>query len=78
MEIKEPVFRVIVKPKAPESRIAGFDREKNAYIVSVRSRPEGNKANIELLKLLSKATGKRLRIKSGFSSREKIIEAVNQ
>jgi uncharacterized protein (TIGR00251 family) len=74
MELKEGIFKVIITPNSGENKIIGFDNAKNAYLIKIKARPEENKANIELIKFLSKSTGKKARIKSGLRSREKIIE----
>jgi uncharacterized protein (TIGR00251 family) len=42
--------------------------------IRLASAPEGNKANIELMKELGKATGRAVRILSGLSSRRKRLE----
>lgn len=42
--------------------------------VFLKSRPEGNRANIELVKELSRALGKPVRIARGLSSRHKTLE----
>lgn len=73
MEIKEPVFKVIIKPNSSTNEVIGFDKEKNAYIIKIRAKPENNKANVELVKFLSKVLGKKVKIKSGLRSREKVI-----
>jgi len=69
-------FKVIVKPNSKENKVEGFDTERKAYRISIKAKPEDNKANIELIKFLSKALKKKVRIISGLKSREKIIEAV--
>jgi len=73
MEIKESSFKVIIKPNSKSSEIIGFDEDKDAYMIKIKARPENNKANIELIRFLSKALGKSVKIRSGFKSREKII-----
>ncbi len=75
MEIKEEIFKVIVKPNSRKNEIVGYDEEKQAYIISIKEKAEDNKANIELVKFLSKTLGRKARIKSGLKSREKIIVA---
>ncbi len=70
------IFAVIVKPNSSKTGILGFDRDKNAHMISVAAPASGNKANRELLKFLSRITGRRARIKSGLGSRKKIIELV--
>ncbi|MBI2655056.1 DUF167 domain-containing protein [Candidatus Woesearchaeota archaeon] len=75
MEIKEAKFKVIVKPGSRENKIEGFDSNRKAYIISIRAKPEDNKANIEIVKFLSKRLKKKVRIASGFRSKEKFIKA---
>ena len=75
MYIKESKFKIIVKTKAKENKIEGFDINKNAYIISIKAKPEDNKANFEIIKFLSKQLKKKVRIASGLKFKEKIIEA---
>ncbi len=75
MKIKSIRFNVIAKPSSKENNIH-FDKERNAYIVQVKAKPEDNKANIEIIRFLSKLTKKRARIVSGLKSKEKIVELV--
>ena len=75
MDIKEPTFRVVVKPHARQNAITGFDAQRNAYLVSIKAEPRDNKANIALVKFLSRELHKTVTIKSGFTVKEKIIEA---
>lgn len=74
MEILAKKFKVIVSANSKRNEITSFDEAKNAYRVSIKARAEDNKANIELMKFLSKTTKKKARIVSGLRSREKIIE----
>ncbi|MEK6949975.1 MAG: DUF167 domain-containing protein [Nanoarchaeota archaeon] len=74
MEVKEKIFKVIVKPNSKKNEFIGFDEGKQAYIISIKEKAEDNKANIELIRFLSKILGRKARIKSGLKSREKIIE----
>ena len=77
MQIKESKFKAIVKPNSGENKVIDFDKDKNAYIIKIKSRAEDNKANIELIKFLSKLLKKKARIASGLRSREKIIQVLN-
>ena len=61
---------VRVKPNANENSIALKD---GVYHVSISEPADKNKANIELIKFLSKELGCKVRIVSGLRSREKII-----
>lgn len=74
MDIPGKKFKIITKPNSAKNEIVGFDSEKQAYIVNIKAKPEGNKANIEVIKFLSKILKKKVRIASGFKSREKFIE----
>jgi len=76
MEIKESTFKVIIKPNSQKNKIIGYYSKKKAYKVDIKEKAEDNKANKELIRYLSKLFGKRAKIKSGFKSREKIIEIV--
>jgi uncharacterized protein (TIGR00251 family) len=46
----------------------------NPVVVKVRKPPEGGRANLALVKLLSKHFNARVKIISGFSSRRKLVE----
>ena len=76
MNIQSQKFRIIVKPNSKENKIVGFDKERNAYRISIKAKPEDNKANIEGIKFLSKSLKKMVKIVSGLKSREKIIEVI--
>ena len=74
MEIKEKIFKVVIKPDSSINEIVGFNKNKNAYIIKIKAKPENNKANLELMRFLSKISGERVKIKAGFKSREKLVE----
>lgn len=76
MQIKESKFKVIIKPNSAKNEIVGFDDYKKAYIIKIKEKAEDNKANEELIKFLSKILRKRVKIKSGFKSKEKLIETL--
>lgn len=67
-------FKIIVKTNARENKIICFDTEKNAWKIEITEAPEKNKANIAIIKFLSKQFGKKVRIISGLKSKEKILE----
>ena len=75
MEIKESIFKAIIKPNSANNEITGFNKDKEAYLIKIKARAEDNKVNIELIKFLSKALGKKVKIKSGLKSKVKVIEA---
>ena len=64
-------IKVRVKPNSGKS---GVVRGGEKYLVFLKSSPEENKANIELVKLLSKYLKKKVEIKSGLKSKIKILE----
>lgn len=71
-------FKVLIKPNSLKNEIIGYDDGKKAYKIGIKEKAEDNKANKELIKFLSKLTGKRARIKSGLKSREKLIELMDK
>ena len=64
-------IKVKVKPSSGRQEVIEKEGELFVYLKSI---PEDGKANVELLKLLRKHFGKEVRIKSGFGSRNKIVE----
>jgi uncharacterized protein (TIGR00251 family) len=71
------IIRVKVKPNSPEQSI---EKTGETYMVKLKSTPSKlgrGKANLELIKLLTKYFGYEVRIKSGFNSRHKIIELID-
>ncbi|MBL7054220.1 DUF167 domain-containing protein [Candidatus Woesearchaeota archaeon] len=74
MEIKENVFKIIVKPNSVKNEIVRFDKEKGAYRVNIKEKPENNKANIEVIKFFSKLLKKRVKIIKGLKSKEKVLK----
>ena len=60
-----------VKPKSGRSEIV---EEDGKYIAFLKSEPEKGKANLELVKLAKKHFKKDVRIVSGFTSKNKVIE----
>lgn len=70
-------FKIIVKPNSRENTVMGFDEGRNAYLISIKARPEDNKANIEAIKFLSRLLKKKVKIASGLKSREKLVEVLD-
>ncbi len=69
------IIKVMVKPHSPNPRIEPFG--DNNFLVYVSSEAEKNEANIELIKMLSKHFGvpwKNIQIKSGLTSKNKLVE----
>lgn len=61
---------VIVKPNAKENTITKID---NIYKVTIKAMPKEGKANLELVKFLSRYFKKRAGIISGLRSKKKLI-----
>lgn len=74
MEINESIFKAIVKTGSRENKILGFDPVKKAYKIELKAKPIEGEANKELIKFLSKELRKQVRIKTGFTNKEKLIE----
>ena len=73
-EIKQGVIKVILKPNSSKNKIKEFDSERNAYKIDIKSPAQDNKANIELVKFLSRLLKKDVKIIKGFKSKEKLIK----
>lgn len=58
----------------PNSSREKIEETNDALEVWIREKPENNKANLALTKLLKKHFKKDVKIKSGFASRNKIVE----
>lgn len=65
------IIRVKVKPNSSKQSV---EKIKEEYIVQLKSCARKGRANLELVKFLKKYFGKEVRIKSGLSSRHKIVE----
>ena len=63
---------VIVKPNARKTEI--LEHSSSHFKIAVKATPEKNKANIELLKFLKKHLKQQVSIKSGLTSKKKILE----
>ncbi|MCF7859904.1 MAG: DUF167 domain-containing protein [Candidatus Cloacimonetes bacterium] len=70
-ETTAKLINVKVKPNCTSSRIVS--QREDLYIVELSAPPLDNKANLALVKLLSKHFGCRVRIKSGLNSKNKRV-----
>jgi uncharacterized protein (TIGR00251 family) len=66
------IIDVKVKPESGKQEIENVDGSN--YKISLKSKPEDNKANIELIKLLKKHFGSNIKIIKGLRNRNKIVE----
>ncbi|MFC1682343.1 DUF167 domain-containing protein [Nanoarchaeota archaeon] len=72
-------LQIRVKPNSKEQSVEKVKIDKDGeseeiYYVKLKSPADEGQANMELIKLLSKHFGKEVRIKSGFRSRNKVVE----
>ena len=74
--IKDNKLRVIVKPNSSRTEILEYNKDKQAVVIAVKAPADKNKANLELIKFLSKQLKRKVRIKSGLTSKEKVISVV--
>ena len=66
------IISVNVKTNQKHSSVS-FYEEKKSYVVCVKAPPENNRANVEVIKLMSKHLGKKAKIFSGLTSKKKLI-----
>jgi uncharacterized protein len=69
------IIKVIVKTRSPNPRIEYLENGK--FLVYVSAEPEKNEANTEVISMLSKHFNvhwKNIKIKSGLTSKNKLIE----
>jgi uncharacterized protein YggU (UPF0235/DUF167 family) len=71
------IVKVMVKPRSANPRVEDFGGGN--FLIYVSSEPEKNEANMEVISLLSKHFGvpwKNIKIKSGMTSKNKLIEVI--
>lgn len=69
------IINVKIKPRSSKQKVESFGAGR--YLIYLKSEPEQNKANIELINLLSKYFGipvGRIKIKTGMTDKDKMIE----
>ena len=71
--IPDKQFKVIVKTRAKKNSFDGYDPEKKAYKISITAVPDGYAANKEIIRFLTKLLKRKVCIKSGLRSKEKMI-----
>jgi len=71
--IIDGTLKILVKPGKRENRIIGYDPERGAVIVEIRTQAQENKANLEVIRFFSKILKRKAIIKSGFRSKEKTL-----
>jgi uncharacterized protein (TIGR00251 family) len=68
-------YTVHVKTNAPKTQIV-FQSDDTLH-VTLKQAPQNNKANLALIRLLSKHFGKPIRIISGHTTKRKMIEVMD-
>lgn len=71
--ITDNSLKVLVKPGKKNNYVLGYDYEKKVLVVEIKAPAQDNKANKELVKFLSKLLKKRVKIKSGHTSKIKTL-----
>ncbi|MBS3115278.1 YggU family protein [Candidatus Woesearchaeota archaeon] len=66
-------LKIIVRPNSSENKIIGYDESRKAIKVNIAAKPEENKANMEVIKFFSRLLKKRVKIKYGLTSKEKLL-----
>ena len=69
------IIHVKVKANSSQQKIEKFSEDR--YLIYLKSDPEHNKANMELIRILSKhfyVSSAQVKIKTGLNNRNKIIE----
>ncbi|MBS3107611.1 YggU family protein [Candidatus Woesearchaeota archaeon] len=66
------ILSIKVKPNARKTEIKEI--KENVYHINIKAPAEDNKANLELIKFLSKHFKKEVKIISGFTSKNKLIK----
>jgi uncharacterized protein (TIGR00251 family) len=66
-------LKIIVKANAAKTEIISFDEARRALRVNVHAPPRDNEANLEIIKYFSKLLKKKVTIKTGQKSKEKLL-----
>lgn len=67
-------LKIIVRPNSNQTGIVGYDSHKEAIKVNISEPADKNKANKEIINFFSRLLEKKVTIKSGLSSREKLLK----
>ena len=72
--IKNNSLKIVVKPNAKKNDILGYDESRKAVKVAIAAQAEKNKANTEVIKFFSRLLKRPVQIKSGLTSKEKLLK----
>lgn len=70
-------FPIKLKAKTNQKETKIISQTDSEITLSVKSPPEKNKANLEIIKFLSKQFGFKIKIVSGLKSKNKIIDKIS-
>ena len=65
-------MEIIVHPNKKNTEI--ISQDNNRIILNVKAKAQNNKANLEVIRFLSKLYNKKVKIISGITNRKKIIK----
>ena len=71
--IKNNHLKILVKPNAKKTQLMYYVADREAVRIDVKAKPEDNEANIEIVKFFSKLLKKKVLIKTGLKSKEKLL-----
>ena len=72
--LKNQRLNISVKANSNQNRVIGFDKEKKRMKLEIAAPAKNSKANVEIVRFLSKLLKKKIRIVSGFTSKNKSIK----
>ena len=70
------MIKVAVKPNSKKTEFLSYDEKRGLFTISVKSAPENNRANLDLIRFLSKILSKPLNIVSGATSKIKLVKVL--
>jgi len=71
--ISRNYLKILVKPNSNSTEITGYDDNKKTLKVNISAPADKNKANIEVIKFFSRLLNRKVLIKSGLTSKEKLL-----
>jgi uncharacterized protein (TIGR00251 family) len=71
--VRGGTLKVLARPGKKKDSIVGLDPERKAVIIELKAVAQDNKANIRLIKFLTRELKREVRIKSGLTSKEKVL-----
>lgn len=68
------IILVKVKPSQPKTRIT--KEENNILYIDIKSKPENNEANIELIRFFRRELKKDVKIVKGLTNKNKVLKVI--